>query len=174
MPVRTRRRLWVTPRKPADRRADGHHRRFRGSGAPIQSRPGGSRQRGARGWPSRSLCTPSCSTKPGSTDSRGSPRARGISRVWITPVRHPARRRRAGGDRRRGHGGDWARQPVHEPVAATARSRHRQTRLVATRAPRIFVCNVATQVGETEGYTLSQHLAALQAPGSAMSSTQCS
>jgi len=37
--------------------------------------------------------------------------------------------------------------------------------LAATRAPRLFVCNVATQVGETEGYTLSQHLAALQAHG---------
>ena len=32
-------------------------------------------------------------------------------------------------------------------------------------APRLFVCNVATQVGETEGYTLSQHLAALAAHG---------
>jgi uncharacterized cofD-like protein len=37
--------------------------------------------------------------------------------------------------------------------------------LATTRAPRLFVCNVATQVGETEGYTLSQHLAALQAHG---------
>jgi len=37
--------------------------------------------------------------------------------------------------------------------------------LAATRAPRLFVCNVATQVGETEGYTLAQHLAAFQAHG---------
>ncbi len=27
--------------------------------------------------------------------------------------------------------------------------------LATTRAPRVFVCNVATQVGETEGYMLS-------------------
>lgn len=37
--------------------------------------------------------------------------------------------------------------------------------LVRTSAPRVFVCNVATQVGETEGYTLSEHLAALEAHG---------
>ena len=32
-------------------------------------------------------------------------------------------------------------------------------------AKRIYVCNVATQPGETEGYTLSEHLAALNAHG---------
>lgn len=37
--------------------------------------------------------------------------------------------------------------------------------LTATRAPRIFVCNVATQIGETEGFGLSAHLAALDAHG---------
>jgi uncharacterized cofD-like protein len=37
--------------------------------------------------------------------------------------------------------------------------------LAKTSAPRVFVCNVATQVGETEGYTLSEHLAALDAHG---------
>ena len=37
--------------------------------------------------------------------------------------------------------------------------------LARTSAPRVFVCNVATQVGETEGYTLSEHLAALAAHG---------
>jgi uncharacterized cofD-like protein len=37
--------------------------------------------------------------------------------------------------------------------------------LADTRAPRLFVCNVATQVGETEGYALSHHLAALAAHG---------
>jgi len=35
--------------------------------------------------------------------------------------------------------------------------------LEQTRALRVFVANVATQVGETEGYTLSEHLAALHA-----------
>ncbi len=30
-------------------------------------------------------------------------------------------------------------------------------------ATRVFVCNVATQLGETEGYTLSEHIAALNA-----------
>jgi 2-phospho-L-lactate transferase/gluconeogenesis factor (CofD/UPF0052 family) len=29
----------------------------------------------------------------------------------------------------------------------------------------VYVCNVATQLGETEGYTLSEHLAALHAHG---------
>ncbi len=35
--------------------------------------------------------------------------------------------------------------------------------LVAARALRIFVCNVATQVGETDGYGLAAHLAAIEA-----------
>ncbi len=37
--------------------------------------------------------------------------------------------------------------------------------LEATAGVRVFVCNVATQPGETEGYTLSEHLAALHAHG---------
>ena len=37
--------------------------------------------------------------------------------------------------------------------------------LATTSAPRIYVCNVATQVGETEDYSLSAHLAALDAHG---------
>ncbi|CAN5409724.1 YvcK family protein [soil metagenome] len=37
--------------------------------------------------------------------------------------------------------------------------------LQSATAPRIYVTNVATQVGETEGYTLSEHLAALAAHG---------
>jgi uncharacterized cofD-like protein len=35
--------------------------------------------------------------------------------------------------------------------------------LQTTSARRVFVCNVATQPGETEGYTLSEHVAALNA-----------
>ena len=46
--------------------------------------------------------------------------------------------------------------------------------LASTGAPRLFVCNVATQVGETEGYTLSDHLAALaRARHRRRSSTRC-
>ena len=37
--------------------------------------------------------------------------------------------------------------------------------LERTPAPRLYVCNVATQVGETEGYSLADHLAALRAHG---------
>ena len=37
--------------------------------------------------------------------------------------------------------------------------------LESTRGLRVYVCNVATQPGETEGYTLSEHLAALHAHG---------
>ena len=37
--------------------------------------------------------------------------------------------------------------------------------LSASNAPRLLVCNVATQVAETEGYTLSMHLAAFAAHG---------
>ena len=37
--------------------------------------------------------------------------------------------------------------------------------LRAARAPRIYICNVATQLGETEGYDLGDHLAAFRAHG---------
>ncbi|HEX5466694.1 MAG TPA: gluconeogenesis factor YvcK family protein [Candidatus Limnocylindrales bacterium] len=37
--------------------------------------------------------------------------------------------------------------------------------LSVCRAPRVYVANVATQVGETQGYTLAEHLAALEAHG---------
>jgi len=37
--------------------------------------------------------------------------------------------------------------------------------LEVARAPRLYVCNVATQVGETEAYALSDHLAALERHG---------
>jgi uncharacterized cofD-like protein len=37
--------------------------------------------------------------------------------------------------------------------------------LATTRALKVYVVNVATQVGETEGYSLSEHLAALRAHG---------
>ncbi|MEO6351308.1 MAG: gluconeogenesis factor YvcK family protein [Candidatus Limnocylindrales bacterium] len=37
--------------------------------------------------------------------------------------------------------------------------------LAKTRAPKLFVCNVATQIGETEEFGLSDHLAALSAHG---------
>lgn len=37
--------------------------------------------------------------------------------------------------------------------------------LRAARAPRVYICNVATQLGETEGYDLGDHLAALWAHG---------
>jgi 2-phospho-L-lactate transferase/gluconeogenesis factor (CofD/UPF0052 family) len=34
--------------------------------------------------------------------------------------------------------------------------------LEATRAPRVYVCNIATQPGETDGYTAQEHLQALE------------
>ena len=34
--------------------------------------------------------------------------------------------------------------------------------LQATRAPRVYVCNIATQPGETDGYTAREHLQALE------------
>ncbi|MDP8905842.1 MAG: YvcK family protein [Chloroflexota bacterium] len=37
--------------------------------------------------------------------------------------------------------------------------------LEQTAAPRVFICNVATQVGETEGYTLADHLDAFRRHG---------
>ena len=91
-------------------------------------------------------------------------RASGIRRVWITPE---------------------AVRPSEEAIAAIAAADvvvigpgsvytsilppllvpGIRDALAASGAMRLFVCNVATQVGETEGYALSDHLAALRAHG---------
>ena len=91
-------------------------------------------------------------------------RARGIRRVWITPE---------------------AVQPSAEAIAAIEAADvivvgpgsvytsilppllvpGIREAVAASGATRLFVCNVATQVGETEGYALSDHVAALEAHG---------
>ncbi len=87
-------------------------------------------------------------------------RARGIRRVWITPsdIRPAAEALSAIANADLvviGPGSLYTSllPPLLVPGIREA--------LVKTSAPRLFVCNVATQVGETEGYTLSAHLAAL-------------
>jgi uncharacterized cofD-like protein len=91
-------------------------------------------------------------------------RARGIRRVWITPsdIRPAADALAAIASAEMvviGPGSLYTSllPPLLVPGIRDA--------LAATRAPRLFVCNVATQVGETEGYTLSQHLEALDRHG---------
>jgi uncharacterized cofD-like protein len=91
-------------------------------------------------------------------------RARGIRRVWITPadVRPTTDALEAIADAEMvviGPGSLYTSllPPLLVPGVREA--------LVKTNAPRVFVCNVATQVGETEGYTLSEHIAALEAHG---------
>ena len=91
-------------------------------------------------------------------------RARGIRRVWITPADiRPAAEALAAILAADvvviGPGSLYTSllPPLLVPGIRDA--------LAKTPAPRLFVCNVATQLGETEGYTLSQHLAALAAHG---------
>jgi len=91
-------------------------------------------------------------------------RARGIRRVWITPsdIRPNSEALEAIANAAMiviGPGSLYTSllPPLLVPGMREA--------LVMTNAPRVFVCNVATQVGETEGYTLSEHLAALEAHG---------
>jgi uncharacterized cofD-like protein len=91
-------------------------------------------------------------------------RSSGIRRVWVTPDTVPA---------------------SHEALEAIAQAdlivigpgslytsilpslvlRDVCEALTAATAPRVLVCNVATQVGETDGYSLADHLAALDAHG---------
>ncbi len=91
-------------------------------------------------------------------------RAKGIRRVWITPseIRPAAEALAAIANAEMvviGPGSLYTSllPPLLVPGIRDA--------LATTRAPRLFVCNVATQVGETEGYTLSQHLDALDRHG---------
>jgi uncharacterized cofD-like protein len=91
-------------------------------------------------------------------------RARGIRRVWISPtdIRPTAEALDAIASADLviiGPGSVYTSllPPLIVPGVREA--------LAAATAPRLFVCNVATQVGETEEFGLSDHLAALQAHG---------
>ena len=85
-------------------------------------------------------------------------------RAGLAHARRRARLRgRAGGDRRgRAHRARPG-QPVHEPAAEPPHPGHPRRGRCARRAPRIFVCNVATQDGETTGFDLAAHVEALAA-----------
>lgn len=91
-------------------------------------------------------------------------RAHDISQVWITPEDVPASRDAmtavAAADLVVIGPGSLYTSIMPSLLVSDLRAA-----LEATSAPRLFVCNVATQVGETEGFTLSQHLAALRAHG---------
>jgi uncharacterized cofD-like protein len=91
-------------------------------------------------------------------------RARGIRRVWITPAdiqpSTEAMEAIAGADLVViGPGSLYTSllPPLLVPGIRDA--------LLGSKAVRLFVCNVATQVGETEEFTLSDHLEALTAHG---------
>ena len=103
-----------------------------------------------------------------STASRGSC-ATSRDRAGVGhPRRRPGLRRRAGGHRRGRPDRGRAGQPVHEPAAEPPRAGHPRRHRWPPRAPRVYVCNVATQDGETTGYDLAAHVEALighTAPG---------
>jgi uncharacterized cofD-like protein len=89
-------------------------------------------------------------------------RARGIGRVWITPAdvdaSHEALEAIAAADLILfGPGSLYTSIMPSLLVPGLRRALERAS------APRVFVCNVATQVGETEGYSLADHLAAFRA-----------
>jgi uncharacterized cofD-like protein len=91
-------------------------------------------------------------------------RARGIRRVWITPesVRACDEAVEAIGAAELvvlGPGSLYTSLIPNLMVPGIRQALERSA------APRLYVCNVATQVGETEGYTLADHLAALRAHG---------
>jgi uncharacterized cofD-like protein len=91
-------------------------------------------------------------------------RARRISRAWITPTDvQPCRDAvQAIGDADLVVLGPGS---LYTSLLPTLLIGGIQQALQATRAPRLLVCNVATQVGETEGYGLADHLAALRSHG---------
>ena len=91
-------------------------------------------------------------------------RSRGIRRVWISPTPTPASEEAVAAIASAdlivlGPGSLYTSLLPSLLVPGIAAA------LEAATAPRVYVCNVATQPGETEGYTLSEHLAALNAHG---------
>ena len=92
-------------------------------------------------------------------------RSRGIRRVWVAAGGRRGERGGGGGDpltRSSSCSGRAACTPACCPACWCPASGRRWR---ATSGLRVYVCNVATQPGETEGYTLSEHLAALHAHG---------
>ena len=89
-------------------------------------------------------------------------RARGIRRVWISPAKVEASADAVEAIRSAelivlGPGS------LYTSLLPSLLVPGIRSALEATSGVRVFVCNVATQPGETEGYTLSEHLAALHA-----------
>ncbi|MGI8927956.1 MAG: gluconeogenesis factor YvcK family protein, partial [Candidatus Limnocylindrales bacterium] len=91
-------------------------------------------------------------------------RARGIRRVWITPsdIKPNTEALEAIANAEMVVIGPGSLYTSLLPPLLVPGMREA---LARTSAPRVFVCNVATQVGETEGFTLSDHLASLDAHG---------
>jgi uncharacterized cofD-like protein len=91
-------------------------------------------------------------------------RAMGIKRVWITPVdvrpSDDALEAIANADLVIVGPGS-----LYTSLMPSLLMTGMRKALEQTPAPRIFVCNVATQVGETHGYRVSDHLAALRTHG---------
>lgn len=89
-------------------------------------------------------------------------RAAGIRRVWITPPdmrpSEEAVQAIAGADLVIIGPGS-----LYTSLLPTLLMSGIRAALETTAAPRVFVCNVATQVGETQDYAVSDHLAALRA-----------
>lgn len=91
-------------------------------------------------------------------------RARGIGRVWITPE-NPAVSREAVEAIATADLIVFGPGSLYTSIMPALLVPGLRAALTRCSAPRVFVANVATQVGETEGYTLADHLAALRAHG---------
>lgn len=91
-------------------------------------------------------------------------RARGIERVWLEPADARASREavRAIGEADLVVLGPGS---LYTSLLATALVPELRAALAATPALRVYVANVATQAGETEGYDLADHVEALVAHG---------
>lgn len=91
-------------------------------------------------------------------------RSRGIRRVWISPARVEASAE-AVEALRAAHLIVLGPGSLYTSLLPSLLVPGIRSALENAPGLRVFVCNVATQPGETEGYTLSEHLAALHAHG---------
>jgi len=91
-------------------------------------------------------------------------RSRGIRRVWITPAAVEANAEAVEAIR---HADLIVLGPgsLYTSLLPSLLVPGMKSALEVATGLRVYVCNVATQPGETEGYTLSEHLAALHAHG---------
>ena len=138
-------------------------RRLRGGRPPGEPRPRGPRPGAAGGRDAADPPRPARATGRSLDGQSLITKPRGIERAWVTPADVARLRGRARRDRRGRPDRPRARAASTRACCRACSCPQIRDAVAASPALRVFVCNVATQVGETTGLDLADHVEALVA-----------